>query len=697
MKPCSIDGVVLGRGGRLQVMVWGRNSVLSLSLFAALAWVGEGWAQGQVVITEIERRIPPVGLELSVSERDSLEIGLDRLRAGVERHRTHPHAADMAVFEKAIAYALRNGEFFKAKKDVVIAEEVLAAGLERLEEMDAGRAPWVESRGNVVRAHVSGIDGSVQPYGLEIPEGLDLSEPVRLYVWLHGRGDTKTDLYFLHERMTKGGKFAFEDGIVLHPFGRQCIGWKSAGEIDVLEAIEHVKSQYAIDEDRIALMGFSMGGAGAWHLGAHYAERWCVVHAGAGFAETARYNKLTAEEFPPAYEQTMWSLYDVPGYVRNLFNLPVIAYSGSEDKQIQAAQVMEGAFAEEGESLRHLIGPGMGHQYHPDTQAEVKAFVQAAMDRGRNRFPRQVHLQTRTARYNSMHWLRIDSSLAPPMGRHWEDTRLDGEVSEEGEIRITTLNVDGFHIARPWPETRDAGKAVVIVVDGKRIEAEHGFSGEDGGGELYLLKRDGQWELVTVIGGTGALPTVKRHGLQGPIDDAFLGPFLVVTPSGESKHPLVQRWVDFELKRFERRWRELFRGELRLKKDTEVTEEDIEKYHLVVWGDAASNAFIPSHYSVREEVFAWDDHRFQLGDASYASDTHVPILICPNPRNPGKYLVINSGPTFREGHDRTNSLQNPKLGDWAVINLETPPSGEAPGKVVSAGFFDERWEPGAKP
>jgi dienelactone hydrolase len=46
-----------------------------------------------------------------------------------------------------------------------------------------------------------------------------------------------------------------------------------------------VVANYHVDPDRIALMGFSMGGAGAWHLGAHYADRWAVVHAGPGFGE----------------------------------------------------------------------------------------------------------------------------------------------------------------------------------------------------------------------------------------------------------------------------------------------------------------------------------------------------------------------------------------------------------------------------
>ena len=55
-------------------------------------------------------------------------------------------------------------------------------------------------------------------------------------------------------------------------------------------------------------------------------------------------------------------------------------------------------------------------------------------------------------------------------------------------------------------------------------------------------------------------------------------------------------------------------------------------------------------------------------------------------------VVINSGLTFREAHDRTNSLQNPKLPDWAILDITQPPNDETAGKVVEADFFDEHWK-----
>jgi hypothetical protein len=65
-------------------------------------------------------------------------------------------------------------------------------------------------------------------------------------------------------------------------------------------------------------------------------------------------------------------------------------------------------------------------------------------------------------------------------------------------------------------------------------------------------------------------------------------------------------------------------------------------------------------------------------------------MIYPNPLNPKRYVVLNSGFTFR-GFG-SNADQTPKLPDYAIVDVNTPPSTLAPGSIVEAGFFGERWE-----
>jgi len=58
-----------------------------------------------------------------------------------------------------------------------------------------------------------------------------------------------------------------------------------------------------------------------------------------------------------------------------------------------------------------------------------------------------------------------------------------------------------------------------------------------------------------------------------------------------------------------------------------------------------------------------------------------------NPLNPQRYVVLNSGFTFRELDYLNNARQTPKLPDWAVIDTATPVTATGPGKVAGAGFF----------
>ena len=62
----------------------------------------------------------------------------------------------------------------------------LKQGLKRVAELEAGRAPWANHKGKLVRGYVSAIDGSVQPFGLVVPAGYDPAKPTRLDVVLHG-------------------------------------------------------------------------------------------------------------------------------------------------------------------------------------------------------------------------------------------------------------------------------------------------------------------------------------------------------------------------------------------------------------------------------------------------------------------------------------------------------------------------------
>lgn len=202
--------------------------------------------------------VPPPGVPVPEADRAALASELARLSARIEKLRWNPLVTDIAIYEKAVRFALQYNEFFKTD-DIARAKVLLEEGQARADALERGDAPWSTATGLVVRGYISRIDGSVQPYGLVIPPSFSPTAPHhwRLDAWFHGRQENLSEVNFLYERERNPGEFTPRDTIVLHLYGRYCNANKLAGEVDLFEALEAVRQQYAIDENRIVIRGFS--------------------------------------------------------------------------------------------------------------------------------------------------------------------------------------------------------------------------------------------------------------------------------------------------------------------------------------------------------------------------------------------------------------------------------------------------------
>ncbi len=650
-------------------------------------------------VPEKVRPIPPAGVESGADDRKALQQGLADLGDEIEALRKSLKPAlrallpDVEVYHKAVRYAVAYNEMF-AVREVGVARALLDTGRERVKLLRAGKAPWTTATGLVVRGFVSRIDGSVQPYGLVVPASYRPGSPHRhrLDVWLHGRGEKKTELNFIDERQRSAGEFAPAHAFVLHPFGRYCNAFKFAGEIDVMEALAHVQKHYAIDEDRVVMRGFSMGGAGCWQFAVHYPGKWCAAAPGAGFSETADFLKVFQKEDyrPTWYERKLLHLYDCTDYAGNLFNCPVVAYSGADDPQKQAADRMAGAMKKDGLTLVHLIGPKTGHGYHPEAKKEIDRRIDRIAARGRVSVPQVVRFKTWTLRYNRAHWLTIDG-----LEKHWEEAsvlaRLVPTSRGSGTKNVVVSpqkNVTAFTVSfGPGECPVEITKASVMIGLGpdEAIEAAPILS--DRSWTAHFRKEAGKWKAVKSADG-GALR--KSHGLQGPIDDAFMGSFLIVRPTGKPLNDKVGAWTKGEMNRAIDHWRKQFRGDARVKDDSAVTPADVAAHNLILWGDPSSNKVLGK--IAGKLPVGWDAKSVRLGEETFDAAHHVPVLIYPNPLNPKRYVVLNSGFTYRDYDYLNNARQVPKLPDYAVLDVRTPPSSQWAGKVVAAGFFDETWK-----
>src|SRR5262249_4078836 len=140
---------------------------------------------------------------------------------------------------------------------------------------------WPDRKGKLVRGYVSGVDGSVQPFGVVVPRNYDYlkfggeGDPMkrpRLDVVLHGslKPSAIAELRFLFRFDEGDGPAASapdQDFVEVHPFGRCENGYRWAGESDVFEVINRAEGDYSVNWMGVVLRGMSMGASGTWHLG----------------------------------------------------------------------------------------------------------------------------------------------------------------------------------------------------------------------------------------------------------------------------------------------------------------------------------------------------------------------------------------------------------------------------------------------
>lgn len=660
---------------------------------------------------------PPPGVVVPAAVKAELTAGAAALSKEIEALRESLKAKpaslallpDVQIYHNAVRYALED-DIFTSSNQFNSARALLKTGLERAAALKAGSAPWNTKAGllalksqmetaaaeaaakkkqpapaslthiAVVRGYVSKIDGSVQPYGLKVPVSYLTGDdkPRRLDFWLHGRGDTLNEIAFIEGQQRPTSQFLADDTFVLEPYGRFMNAFKFAGETDVWEGLVHAAKHYPIDRNKLAMRGFSMGGAGAWHLGVHHAGVFAAVNPGAGFVDVKNYQKLGDKLATiPWWEQKLWNLYDPLACPINLINTTLVAYSGEDDAQKAAADLMEAALLKDGVKMTHIIGPKTGHSYEANAKKTVAKLMDDATNKGINREPKKVTLVTHSLKFNRAHWVVIDE-----LETHWKEARVEAENTASGLV-VKTRNIAGLSLGPSLPANDlTTTRKLIIFIDGQKLVGPSPVARSHW--LVRLDKTDGKWQL-------GQRASGKQHNLQGPIDDAFMDSFVMVRPTGQPLNAAVGQWAKTELAEAAFHWRRYFRGEARVKDDSAITDDDIKNSNLILWGDPSSNKLLAR---IADKLpIQWNGKEIKVGGKSFDATKHTPAFIFPNPLNPSRYVVINSGFTFPQFAGASNSFQTPKLPDWAILDLSVPLAERVGGKgVVAADFFGEKWE-----
>ncbi len=545
------------------------------------------------------------------------------------------------------------------------------AGFAELERLLATDATTPLTPGEYqMRYFRSAVDGSVQPYGLWVPAGYDPSQSYNLLIQLHGIGP-KT-LADRRQTWTGQGVTAWIDTedptVVIHPFGRGNSFYQGIGEADVLEAIADTRRRVSIPDNRVFMMGHSMGGAGAWMVGLHYPDRFgsiTPIDAAMGFDD-----ELSNPTALPAWMRPQTVMFGQENLFPNARNVLVYLKNAGAGIQTDSTVFMDGVVAAGGFATTEFF-PGKGHYWARELSHAM--FTAQATQVPTPTAPPEVKFMTNTLRYHRAYWVDIDQLSAPATVATITATYDDGippplppaarrRGRQPPPPTPPTLSITTANIAALTLRLADAGIPAdampALAIDNTVMPAEQLSA-------TVHLTRDagGAWSTVSDPAiSFGA----KRPGLQGPVGDAFTRPFLAVYGDAPSDRELAIAELDAVRNPPTRL---VIHGEFPLKPASAVTPEDIATKNLILFGSVGSHPLLRRYAD-------------QLPGELLSGDT---VFIQPNPESPDHYIVVwqtavlsRQDLSLRAGYIQPVNL----LPDFIRVQDDG---------IVEAGHFTNQW------
>ncbi|MGH2686561.1 MAG: prolyl oligopeptidase family serine peptidase [Actinomycetota bacterium] len=153
--------------------------------------------------------------------------------------------------------------------------------------------------GGAALTQVFGFYGRHQPYSLYVPStytpGSATALPAALV--LHGHGGSHVTYnaqpgFLAH--MGEGEGTGLPPMLLVTPLARGSSFYADWGEADTMAVLDDVVARFPVDEDRLYLTGYSMGGYGVYRLASLYPDRWAAAAVWAGYTGEFTGSYLTA-------------------------------------------------------------------------------------------------------------------------------------------------------------------------------------------------------------------------------------------------------------------------------------------------------------------------------------------------------------------------------------------------------------------
>ncbi len=290
------------------------------------------------------------------------------------------------------------------------------------------------------RAYYSSIDQSYQPYSIYIPSSYDKNRKYSLLICLHGFSGNDYN----------GAKNVADckpaDFIIVGAFGRGDVGYYGIGEQDVLDVMEIVKKNFNIDDNRVYLTGWSMGGLGTWRLGQLYSDKFAAIASFCGWT---------------------WDT-----YLDNLINLPVLIVHGTDDTVVPIDM--------DTNAVNNLKSLGYNVRFDIVQKADHDVWSAWIKDSDPNKLldyfrkikrnpdPIIINIHNKNIRFGKQYWAKIIEFNDPT-----NNGLLKAKIIDDRHIKVSLENIKTFEVNLQHPTLAKNGR-IVLNINGNNVLVDAG-------------------------------------------------------------------------------------------------------------------------------------------------------------------------------------------------------------------------------
>ncbi|MCX7014481.1 MAG: dienelactone hydrolase family protein [Candidatus Sumerlaeota bacterium] len=409
-------------------------------------------------------------------------------------------------------------------------------------------------------------------------------EPTPLVVNLH---PSEENYEAYSERFMKWRDYGGQPFLLLAPEGGGAqTRHDYDGEQEALDAIDAVRALFPVDDDRVYLLGYSMGGAAVERLATRMPGRFAAAAAIAAGGPV--------------------------DFIENLGHLPVFLYHGAEDATtpVSASRDWDRRRAEVKAPGDLTVYEKAGHDILD--QVVNSPLWEKLFAVRRQAQPDQVHFRVPSLRYNKAYWVRVDRLTEYP-----PDAVVDFRLASRTRIEGTTKGVGAVAIElAPSKVSPDQNLALVV----------NGVTYYEGPYRPEILA-----ELAPPP--PGALR--KTPALGGPLDEAYRGPALYIWGTQDS-----DKWTEaLRAAAQSAARRPGFRPERPTAADTSVTRERLGSANLFLFGGPEQNRVVAD---LKERLpVSLGSKGAQVGGQTFAQPDQIAQFLWPSPYGEGRYVVLH--------------------------------------------------------